>query len=699
MIPETGKRKPETRGQRPEGESRRCRLFRGLASCLGCLLILLCRVHEATAQPGRMLKLVGRQPLSLRSRSGGPIPVEVTLDWAGMGLLEGRLEATFTVDRNVLGRYQSADMALTTGHQTFRMLLPAITVGWEQQQVQAELQFRTRRGVLQLGTRPLSVPDARRRSMTICISDPWEARDARANALARNLRFDALDKTTRRTAGSRLSVQPARAAPEDLPTVPLGYCSYDVVLLVERGFSQLQNRQLKALCRWVEAGGSVCVAPQGAVKPYHVDFLNALTGDDSRPFTRAVDGSITTSVPSRRRDAFRFRSGLGRTVVLMGGSTANVSVDWRAWRQLVCFLWKIRRGAESQIRERGRLLGTSSDVYGAQPIQGTSELLKGLLPRTARLVPMWLIVSVLVLFVLAVGPADYVLLGLIKRRKLTWFVFPVLSITLTLFMVHLSEGYMGKTDHRTSAVFVDVGKGGRVLRTNRYELIFAARSQEATTELKRCFFTPIDHTQFNYGSQYYRRHYQSGQTGPPTYSGRIPTHYSARQQIRKWTPQLNRIFSLEPVKTNPRLNWDALDVSLLAREQARWGGGIEVRSDPPRGGRLVRETLLGPEPFDGHILVMHLGSCHRTGTRKRRTSYGVQVISRCPFERFIRETSTRSSSKGLFSIISQISPTMADNFEDLAILDPTDPNQWLVAVVIQRGDDTIVYRRLYYGAN
>jgi hypothetical protein len=50
----------------------------------------------------------------------------------------------------------------------------------------------------------------------------------------------------------------------------------------------------------------------------------------------------------------------------------------------------------------------------------------------------------------------------------------------------------------------------------------------------------------------------------------------------------------------------------------------------------------------------------------------------------------------LFTIVSQISPTGADNFEDLTVLDTTDPRQWLVVVVVREGEDYLIYRRLYY---
>ena len=50
---------------------------------------------------------------------------------------------------------------------------------------------------------------------------------------------------------------------------------------------------------------------------------------------------------------------------------------------------------------------------------------------------------------------------------------------------------------------------------------------------------------------------------------------------------------------------------------------------------------------------------------------------------------------GLFSIMSQISPNGAGDFEDLSILDPEDPNQLLLVIVSRQGNDYVVFRRLF----
>ena len=52
----------------------------------------------------------------------------------------------------------------------------------------------------------------------------------------------------------------------------------------------------------------------------------------------------------------------------------------------------------------------------------------------------------------------------------------------------------------------------------------------------------------------------------------------------------------------------------------------------------------------------------------------------------------------MFSVVSQVSPTGAGNFEDLSVLDQTTQDSWLVTVIRRVGEDYVVYRRLYRGA-
>ena len=50
---------------------------------------------------------------------------------------------------------------------------------------------------------------------------------------------------------------------------------------------------------------------------------------------------------------------------------------------------------------------------------------------------------------------------------------------------------------------------------------------------------------------------------------------------------------------------------------------------------------------------------------------------------------------GLFAVVSQLSPTGGKDFEDMALVDPSDPDQWLLIVAVERGDEVDLYRKLY----
>ena len=387
-----------------------------------------------------------------------------------------------------------------------------------------------------------------------------------------------------------------------------------------------------------------------------------------------------------------FRCGLGRVVV---AAALPESLDSSEWRRAVAFLWKIRSNQLSDFVDRGKwrtdLQSTPTNRlgYGARlydepsegplpfyvwPIVSSSSLYDTLKPETVRVVPFWAIVLVLSLFVLAVGPVDYCLLGALKCRRFTWVLFPVLCVGFAAFTVALSESYMGSADHRAACVFVDVGKGGRVLRWSRYEMLFTGAEKEVLTELKDSLFAPLDKTAL--------MGHLAGHASPPTYWGRFPAFYSVSRWVGQWTPTFARTFSLEPFESSAGLDWDAVGLS----DFQSYGGLLQV----------ARKVLAG-RPFEGDIYLVSrvrieklgMGIRGGVGGGRRDRYYEGGLIND-----FLLETSARPQ-LGLFSVVSQISPNGADNFEDLSVLDPTDSEQWLLLAVTRAGDDYVVYRRLY----
>ena len=314
------------------------------------------------------------------------------------------------------------------------------------------------------------------------------------------------------------------------------------------------------------------------------------------------------------------------------------------------------------------------------PLQTGGELVNMLTPATVRILPFWAVVGVLVLFVIVIGPVDYFLLGAMKQHKFTWIFFPAVSIGFAAGTMLLANSYMGRTDRRSSWTYVDVGSGGRVLRTDRFEMIFPGRSGTVKTNVENGLFVEISHLNSGSGRIAVR-----GEDAP-LYRGRMPGAYHVLQHVDQWKGHLSRTFSMAEAEDNSGLSWDAVRSATLGSKQWR-----KLADELRRGGS-----------FEGTIFVLHKDQCvsayggpdpWRASTRRDARRRGADAPS------FLSETSARPA-RGIFRLLSQISPSGGEGLEDAGVLDRQDANQCLVAAVKREGSDLIIYRRLYrWGEN
>ena len=72
------------------------------------------------------------------------------------------------------------------------------------------------------------------------------------------------------------------------------------------------------------------------------------------------------------------------------------------------------------------------------------------------MVPITYVGAILLTYIFLVGPGDYFLLGLLKMRRYTWIVFPVVTVLFTGGLVLLSNHYMSTTETGGSIEICDV---------------------------------------------------------------------------------------------------------------------------------------------------------------------------------------------------------------------------------------------------
>jgi hypothetical protein len=584
-----------------------------MRSCRFPLRAVVAAIYLLATFANAAEKLVGDLiPLGLRARNGAPIPVEARFKWDGTRVLEGKLELEFLEGNRVLGRYRTDDLALTTGEQRFRILLPPLEQPFSDSQVEVRMKFVTADEVLNLDSSSLSVPTMSERAMSLGWCNAHVDSAALALDLEQSLMFEHFAPGLNPSEHRQLLTSMVRLNPEDLPMQPLSYTAFDVMVLTAEGFAEAHEGQLQTLARWVKGGGSVCVFVGGGLQSHHLAFLNELLDTNSAgPVFIADNGGHL--LPGMQKISC-LRSGVGRSVIVTGNLQPDPGLDSQAWREAVAFLWKIRDSQTLAILQSGHWeQATNSDWEGSFPtessgqfrvrrpprrpspmvpmpavawgVQGSSlgaELITELMPKTVRLIPFPALLGTLGVFVLMIGPVDYYFLGWLRQRRYTWILFPVMSFVFTLGTVLMANHYLGLRDQRRSLIVIDMDKDGTPVRANRYELVFAARDRQSVTEMKDSLWAHLEADLlpasgqvpmmmrgrvYNFNAQAFPRGsrvpYRSVNAGEEAaaawYEGTLPAHFRTSKSLHQWQPELNRIFSLDAPPAPTLANWSAIE--------------------------------------------------------------------------------------------------------------------------------------------
>jgi hypothetical protein len=734
-----------------------------MRSCRFSLRAVVAAIYLLATFANAAEKLVGDLiPLGLRARNSSPIPVEARFKWDGTRVLEGKLELEFLEGNRVLGRYRTDDLALTTGEQRFRILLPPLEQPFSDSQVEVRMKFVTADEVLNLDSSSLSVPTMSERAMSLGWCNAHVDSAALALDLEQSLMFEHFAPGLNPSEHRQLLTSMVRLNPEDLPMQSLSYTAFDVMVLTAEGFAEAHEGQLQTLARWVKGGGSVCVFVGGGLQSHHLAFLNELLDTNSAGPVFIADNTGHL-LPGMQKISC-LRSGVGRSVIVAGNLQPDPGLDSPAWREAVTFLWKIRDSQTQAILQSGHWeQATNSDWEGSFPtessgqfrvrrpprrpspvvpmpavqwgVQGSSlgaELITELMPKTVRLIPFPALLGTLGVFVLMIGPVDYYFLGWLRQRRYTWILFPAMSFVFTLGTVLMANHYLGLRDQRRSLIVVDVDKDGTPLRSNRYELVFAARDRQSVTEMKDALWAHLEADvlpgsgqmpmmmrgrayNYNYnfnaqafppGSRVPYRAVAGEETAAAWYEGTLPAHYRTSKSLRQWQPELNRIFSFDAPPAPVLANWSAIeDVwpdldairAKLSANRSFVGDVCMISSSDSRGfSQTADVTATNLAALSAQARAQMLQSAV-DGSDGSAPPYQVRFDAasrRILPDSILAQLSLGDSFAGLRSVVSQISPTGGGNFEDVQVMDTTDS---ALAIVTQAGDDIVVYRRIFHG--
>lgn len=674
-------------------------------------------------------------------RSNAPLILRVDLEYTGKILLQGKLELELhNFDR--IATLTTSPIALTGGDKSVDVTVPGITVFDRASTVEVRLKFvSATQSDIELGKFAVNVPSTQTRSQVIAVCDPWVNTSGRQwPELVQSLLLESFQpaKADRQKEFDVIvSTFPATLTPTQMPRQSLGYLSYDMVVLMADGLAQMESSQLNALAAWIRAGGSACIIADKDLEEYHLGFLNEVVAIDGGLFEWTPDRNVTYSPLSALGESnlITARVEFGRVAVILNAKNRDDLLASKAWRDARMFLWRLKDSQRKHIQKLGKWFAKrpfgsmSSGHIVDRPIDRATaeafadedlsylesgyyqddsdttpgELVATMMPRSVRLIPFGLIIAVLGLFALLIGPGDYVLLGRLKKRKLTWILFPSLAIFFTWVTVALADHYMGQNTSGGEIVIRDLDRDGHLIRETRFVLHFPHENTIHNKTYRNAWHQRVD---IDSARPWTVDEYDGGNDNtPPRIEGRLPVHYTVHQQQHKWDPMLSRITTIhhmgdkEPAMS---LNWRAL-------EAWNWDDA-KTKSQQQSGDILAtfRKLLAPDQTFQGQLAVLSrtkdVADSAINAYFERHDGYELYADNRylesetttgpSLLPSFITRLS-RGQPHNLFAVVNQISPTGGQSIRDLCVLDPDRADEWMLLIFQQEAGDTVIYRKLY----
>lgn len=655
----------------------------------GLFLVLLIP-RSSSAKDQKLLRLFV-EPLGTSSsvRSNSATALECRLGYSASRLLEGHLRLELFDQKERIGIVQVNDLVLSGGDYEFTAMLPPLN--YDNKSIEIRPTFVEDGRPIVMDAVSLIFPSSRQRGMVamFVVDDPSfkTATQKNLRSILSPNRFNPL-RGVSVSESDTLNFYAAHYEATEVPISAIRFCSADIVVICNASLGRLREKQLAAMEEWVQAGGVACIVPDGVLNVEHLSFLDRLTNVAKRgrePFIAKDDGLLGRDFEKPGYEINEF--GLGRVAVISPElDLSSLTVPEIA--ALNGFMWRIRAWHLGPMSKGTWPRWVGDDGYQHQKIPAISGMIRRGLPSGVQVIPIGVVGALLVLYVLVIGPGDYFVLGLFRLRKFTWFVFPLVTLAFTLFTVWLSHHYMGGVDPGKPLIFVDVVEGNKVARSSEFCLIFSASQRQVTRKFTNAIATPLDKDDFVIlqGSVI-----DSRDTGRniTSYSGRFPSNYQMDQSIEQWSPQLNRVFRIAPSVQLPAFDWDfykpqiGQSFSAGLAQRVRTGFGPNTSAILFHGEQVIplMDGSVGPLFADEYVDDPYGFRQWMANGQRPRVNVLHEMCVRSPVQ--------------WFKAVSQVSPTGADNFEDMTLLDSTDNRQWLLVVITEDKDAIRIYRRLY----
>ncbi|HVG21922.1 MAG TPA: hypothetical protein VNI02_22995 [Blastocatellia bacterium] len=399
--------------------------------------------------------------------------------------------------------------------------------------------------------------------------------------------------------GQPLTARPTVIAPEDMPRDFISYDALDAVVINDAPLNQLSEEQARALRMWVASGGLLVVTGGSDVAGMRVMGLDQLLPVEAQSAATTSSlalqelnqiygpfetGDQLTGMMARLKQGARslvgmddrpivaernYGSGLVRFVAF--NPKLNPYRGWAAAKDLWSDL--LLPAAESKPKHAnwitfGRRGNNSSNRWGVQ----------GFLYKLAQIEPPSpkYFILFLVSYVLAVGPANYLILRWRRKTDLAWLTIPAVVLVFTIVSVTAAQMTRGGDSLMADVSLVELHQGEGIMNVNSGLLIMPTSkgTQQLTFEGRDTYASDVT---------------EGNQTSSASASGNIesergPREFILRVPMTTWT---SGIFQARSVKEGSQ--------PLVSAE----GTGDAITIKNLGGARMLKAVYLGPSGVSG----------------------------------------------------------------------------------------------------
>jgi hypothetical protein len=261
------------------------------------------------------------------------------------------------------------------------------------------------------------------------------------------------------------SVELANIQPDELPEDWQGYSALEALVWMDGRANEIRSAaQVDALKQWISAGGKFCVArantvdlagtPVADLLPVKLGATRELASLGGGPLPERGAVVLDSTV---RKGSVRAESAGIPLVVEMARDAGRVTfaafdpsrapfTGWAGAKAFWRWLLDIGRAPPPlKLNEEHAPAAIGSRLLAQQA---------GRFPDVAapEIGGLFLLI---ILYLIVVGPLDYLLLRMLKRLEYTWFTFPAYVVLFTLFILLVGGAFIQRAAHQREVAVVD----------------------------------------------------------------------------------------------------------------------------------------------------------------------------------------------------------------------------------------------------